>query len=775
MAKQMIKKFMILILLNILPIRCHQREGMKHRKSHVRPTNTHQRVLARQGAVDDVLEGFKNTVGRTVITPLRTMKQAGFQNSAPPSNAQDKMDTKIGRIKTKVSNFESSKKHAAAGALASVFGGVPSIVSGYKDGDWKTVMSGVLGVASGIASMFGPIGSVVGTVLSLLSSIFSWFGGSSSTPVESQEDMMKRVVETAIEENEIRLLQEEIAGVRNVYTSLSNSLNNFREQNIEPEKKRDATTDENVEVQRISDLQGVQFFNQAFQELVPFGKLKEAISKYCAAGFLREGTTSDEKTKNDKEVIRKAKNCATFVRLYCGIALQRQFLLIDMAAVINDAGSPTLKQTGINFVYMLTKEQEKDQEVLRFLVDPINFPNRRYAVAYFFDEPNSNNLAEIYIKTLGDTFPGSYKPGVMACKKYKLQGRCISLEKVPFLVKDDFSSVFVPYGKKITKVTVQRSSSDDVELNHRCLGASVCNNVLKLNSAYPDRTSAYLHVEETDESVSDEVKFCKAEQEDSSTKIKYRLCRTIGQTSHRSLDFGTISFVGLVDLVTIPEKLCLLVARVGQHAGPDKISNVCAKSSWEYFQILEKGEGMKFVKVCSEVNLEGVCYRMLVPKLKNSNFITITTTLTSCEINVIKSMQIPKAIEVTLYTDKNKIKDSAGPFVGPATISKVAHADGNTNTVKIVDRMQPSIEICEEEFFLKNCVQMPLEDYNGGDNYDAQRSPMTHFKSAKIPPGVKVELYEEKDQGGDAFYTTDKQGYWSSSEKVARSMKVETN
>lgn len=181
---------------------------------------------------------------------------------------------------------------------------------------------------------------------------------------------------------------------------------------------------------RISELQGVQFFNQAFQELVPFGKLKEVINEYCAAGFLRKGDNATKKKRNDNKVIKKAKNCAAFVRLYCGLAIQRQMLLLDMAAVIYHANTLILNQTGINFIYMVNKEIEKDQEFFRFLVDPINYPDRRYAVAHFFDTPSSNRLAEIYLKIVYDKFPAFYEPGVMACKKYQLQGRCVSFEKV---------------------------------------------------------------------------------------------------------------------------------------------------------------------------------------------------------------------------------------------------------------------------------------------------------------------------------------------------------
>ena len=56
---------------------------------------------------------------------------------------------------------------------------------------------GALGVAAGIAELFAiasPIGGLVATALSFLSTIFGLFGGSGGAPKESEEEMIKRSV-----------------------------------------------------------------------------------------------------------------------------------------------------------------------------------------------------------------------------------------------------------------------------------------------------------------------------------------------------------------------------------------------------------------------------------------------------------------------------------------------------------------------------------------------------------------------------------------------------
>ena len=107
------------------------------------------------------------------------------------------------------------------------------------------------GMITSVVALAGPIGMVASSILSLVSGFLGIFGGSQP---ESQESMIKRVIEGAINDFRHKDLKEEIEGAKHVYQSLSNSIQNFREE------------------KQISTSQAEELYNHAFRQLAIFGK-----------------------------------------------------------------------------------------------------------------------------------------------------------------------------------------------------------------------------------------------------------------------------------------------------------------------------------------------------------------------------------------------------------------------------------------------------------------------------------------------------------------------
>ena len=106
---------------------------------------------------------------------------------------------------------------------------------------------------SSVAALAGPLGMVASSIVSLVSGFLGLFGGSQPEP-ESQESMIKRVIEAAINDFRHKDLKEEIEGAKHVYRSLSSSIQNFREE------------------KQISTSQAEELYNHAFKQLAVFGK-----------------------------------------------------------------------------------------------------------------------------------------------------------------------------------------------------------------------------------------------------------------------------------------------------------------------------------------------------------------------------------------------------------------------------------------------------------------------------------------------------------------------
>ena len=123
----------------------------------------------------------------------------------------------------------------------------------------KILFASLIGIISSVVALAGPIGMVASSIMSMVSGFLGLFGGSET---ESQESMIKRVVEAAINDARHKDMKEYIEGAKHVYQSLSSSVQNFRER------------------KQLTTSQAEEPYNHAFAELEVFGEsLTRSLSK----------------------------------------------------------------------------------------------------------------------------------------------------------------------------------------------------------------------------------------------------------------------------------------------------------------------------------------------------------------------------------------------------------------------------------------------------------------------------------------------------------------
>eukprot|EP00112_Aurelia_sp_Birch-Aquarium-sp1_P001431 Seg1153.8 transcript_id=Seg1153.8/GoldUCD/mRNA.D3Y31 product="Toxin CaTX-A" protein_id=Seg1153.8/GoldUCD/D3Y31 len=164
---------------------------------------------------------------------------------------------KANAIETKLLGEDDAegKAERISGALTGVSDGLVGMIGGIKDGDWVQGVQGALGMISSMVALAGPIGMIASSIMSMVSGFLGLFGGSET---ESQESMIKRVVEAAINDARHRDMKEYIEGAKHVYQSLSSSVQNFRERG------------------QLTSSQAEELYNHAFSELQIFEELKMA-------------------------------------------------------------------------------------------------------------------------------------------------------------------------------------------------------------------------------------------------------------------------------------------------------------------------------------------------------------------------------------------------------------------------------------------------------------------------------------------------------------------
>ncbi|XP_065651322.1 uncharacterized protein LOC136079511 [Hydra vulgaris] len=150
----------------------------------------------------------------------------------------------VGNAKAKIKEFGENDKIAEG--ISGVGDGLTQLVGGISSGSWQDMLLGGLSIVGTLASLAGPMGAALATVLSLVSMVFGLFGGSQEAE-ESQEGMLKRVIDDALTRARADELRAEAEGLKKAISSIRNSVNQFREENS------------------ISENQATELYNQAFR------------------------------------------------------------------------------------------------------------------------------------------------------------------------------------------------------------------------------------------------------------------------------------------------------------------------------------------------------------------------------------------------------------------------------------------------------------------------------------------------------------------------------
>ena len=193
----------------------------------------------------------------------------------------------------------------------------------------------------------------------------------------------------------------ELAGVRRHYTTLSEVTSGYRSSGNEITKE-----------------QANVLYNHVFDELVTFGKLSSLIEQKCALPL-------DANPKDD-QVMRAVYDCLAFVDLYSELSILRKLVLIDVASLLKNKYGATTD----NLIEMYRKEFDTDVELLRFLIDPINYPSSRLIVASFYQQHHRHESTAHFLNILATVFPQLKGKGVMVCLGEALAGQCYQMKEV---------------------------------------------------------------------------------------------------------------------------------------------------------------------------------------------------------------------------------------------------------------------------------------------------------------------------------------------------------
>ncbi|XP_065651321.1 uncharacterized protein LOC136079510 [Hydra vulgaris] len=315
----------------------------------------------------------------------------------PKGNLEYEKKKEIFLEEAKKAKKEFANNEKVAKGIKGVGDGLTQLVGGISSGSWQDMLLGGLGVVGTLASLAGPTGAAFANILSLVSMVFGLIGASKAK--ESQDGMLKRVIDDALTRARADELRAEAEGLKKAISSIRNSVNQFREENS------------------ITENQATELYNQAFRGLTFFGLLNFQIDKYCDCAV--ENPSDEEKLKKAKE---NSDRCLEFLNLYADLSILRQLLIADMASLVGSVG---LTGTAKNLLSLTEKEKISDKEIYFFLLDPINNKNQRFCIAQYFGVPGKYITLQAYLAGLTVTSIGKIATKqVVICSEKQLLGLC---------------------------------------------------------------------------------------------------------------------------------------------------------------------------------------------------------------------------------------------------------------------------------------------------------------------------------------------------------------
>ncbi|XP_047145950.1 uncharacterized protein LOC101235957 [Hydra vulgaris] len=607
-----------------------------------------------------------------------------------------------GKAKEAIKAF--GKNDEIAESISGVGEGLTQLVGGISSGSWQDMLLGGLSIVGTLASLAGPMGAAISTILSLVSMIFGLFGGSQEAE-ESHEEMLKRVIDDALNRARADELRAEAEGLKKAISSIRNSINQFREENS------------------ITENQATELYNQAFRGLNFFGLLKFQIDKYCDCAV---------ENPSDEEKIRKAKEssdrCLEFLNLYAELSILRQLLIADMASLVGSVG---LNSTAINLLSLTEKEKISDKEIILFLLDPLNNINQRFCIAQYFGVPDKYPTLQAYLASLTELSTGEIaSKQVVICSQKLLLGLCYKLEPKNYYQKDLLgwasairsiyvSDGLVAYGYSSDQLkgasygpfpgaTVIGLTPGDWKsikispLTEKKKYVRVCENEklsqdgrcdeLAVND-YPDLKI----VSGTDGDVMTEsnnrCKFPfkfegKLHNKCLKDGDKYWCATDLkSDLTYNSWDNCVFpqTWSGKILSISIPENVKVWLyteedyrgTAYGPFYGANTIDRLCGAASTKSMKISNDDmKSSEMVKICRGASFTAMC-----DFIETNDYprLVIHGCIYTEEANKIKSMRVPGGLAVYMWTGENYQGTPLGPYIGPVSLP-------------VVDSGQPSVE-----------------------------------------------------------------------------------
>ncbi|XP_047145180.1 uncharacterized protein LOC100209967 isoform X1 [Hydra vulgaris] len=629
-----------------------------------------------------------------------------------------------GKAKEAIVKFGNNDKIAEG--ISGVGDGLTQLVGGISSGSWQDMLLGGLSIVGTLASLAGPMGAALSTILSLVSMVFGLFGGSQEAE-ESQEGMLKRVIDEALTRARADELRAEAEGLKKAISSIRNSINQFREENS------------------ITENQATELYNQAFRGLTFFGLLKFQIDKYCDCAV---------DSPNDKKKISKAKEnsdrCLEFLNLYADLSILRQLLIADMASLVGSVG---LNGTATNLLSLTEKEKISDKEIFLFLLDPINNKDKRFCIAQYFGVPGKYPTLQAYLASLTQASTGEIaSKQVVICSEKQLLGLCYKLKPKSYneneLLKwaGTIKSIYVSDGLVVNGYSSDKlkgasygpfpgatvigltpgswKSIKIIPLTEIKKRVRVCEkeklsqdgrcDELAIND-YPDLKMVsgadgdiltvdglqcifpFKYGETTYKKCANdgEKYWCATAVDDKLAYKKWGKCAFPQTWSDKILS------------ISIPENVKVWLyteedykgTTYGPFYGANTIDEVCGGATTKSMKVSNTHmKSSEMVKICRGPSFSQMCdfiETKLYPKL------LIHGCLWSSEENKIKSMRVPGGLAVYMWTDENYKGIPLGPYIGPVSVSVVDGGDPSESQIKslkIVEYKPAAVDSVKRKF-----------------------------------------------------------------------------
>jgi len=648
----------------------------------------------------------------------------------------------ITAVKTKAKGFDKKKRsemgQTANDVIDGTSDGLSQLVGGIQSGSWQDVVMGGLALIGAISAMMGPAGMLFSIGLSIFSMLFGMFGGATGGE-ESTEDMVKRLLDSALVDQRADELRAESTGLKKLFGSLSKSIANFR-------KSGD-----------ISEQQAVQFYNEAFTGVDFFGVLEYYIDKWCNIG-----DANDFAEKQD-ELNKNSDRCLEFVNLYCDLSILRQLLVADMASFMTENN---LAATAKTLLTLVAKEQRSDMDLLRFVYDPINFKNQRYVDAKYYSAVEKYATLTNYLKKLEsismmETEENSdpaiipqklMKEMVMQCTDSQLKNDCFENKAIGKFNKvnlNDWGTKMQSFYLSTDRMLTGFRTENFGGAKYGPYYGPGLYTVTNLEKSFKS-----FEIKKNDKKEVKMLRVCEKENMDSSgecevfpegnytklydakttstidgsgscifpfkRKANYRPhdeCTRLDQTDNQFWCATVLNSEGVwsswnfcllgknwedrITSMSIPAGMMVTGydnedytgTAYGPFYGPDTISKLHKPNTWSSITFMPtKTSTTAMIKICGGVNLGGYCDYLDPPKQKNvysENYKLnsyhgadwSTTTLG------IKSIKIPAGIKVWLYsTVDNRGGNKFGPYLGPITVNKVDGTENDGSIKSIVSK-----------------------------------------------------------------------------------------